>query len=71
MAVFKLKTKRMLRSSKNGSWTVPVGVEIQVISKSSSFPSPDELKEEIARTTGVELGNIALGSSDLEIISKS
>lgn len=71
MAVFKLVTKRMLTSSKNSSWKVPKGVEFQVISKSNSFPSPDELKAEIAKVVGFELGNISLGSNDFELISKN
>jgi len=71
MAVFKLKTKRMLTSSKNSTWKVPSGLEFQVISKSSSFPSADELKTEISKNVGFELGNISLGSNDFETISKS
>jgi hypothetical protein len=71
MAVFKLKTKRMLTSSKNSQWKVPAGMEFQVVSKSSSFPNADELKTEISKIVGFELGNISLGSNDFETISKS
>jgi hypothetical protein len=71
MSVFNLRVKKSFGSAKNSAWKVPVGLQFQVVSTYSSFPTPAEIKPALEKAWGFELGNVSLGSDQFEVISKS